>query len=98
MNATATTIQPGDVVRFRWHHPWNSWMDRWGPVTVERIDPDGKVWFRSPKDGGRVLPFTKSTEDIYLDQHETVEGEAFGIPCCTTCGAALASHDYPRNS
>lgn len=84
-------IEIGTEVRFRLHHPHNSWMDRWGPGTVESID-NGNVRVRSPRDGDRILPFPIAISDIYPVQHEIVPGESFGIATCMTCGWSLANH------
>jgi hypothetical protein len=91
----------GDVIRFRWHHPNNSWMDRWGAGTIAVIEPDGrlKVDFGPGHSPGLAHYWMwAKVEEVYPDQHEIVEGVLFNVPACTVCGVALTSHAYPRRS
>lgn len=104
MSDNTPEITVGTVIRYRWNHPWNSWMDRWGTGVVTRIVPEGEPMaghlqadfgWEGMVSANPYWMFPKP-EDVYPDQHDIVEGEVFGIPACTTCGVSLAGHHYPR--
>lgn len=94
--AAAQPFQPGDVIRYRWHHPANSWMDRWGPGTVHAILPSGRLQIdlgpgHSP--GLDVYWMFPQPDEVYRVGHGLVEGEIAGQAACLTCGVGVAYHE-----